>query len=243
MKRVALSLFIVFFFSIVMSSMALAKQEEPLKEKETKTQKIDKDTKGVFSTDLLDEIGRLMDEFRANNPGADEDEVVRAVAEQIADTIGNKDNKNKKDGVVSTSDYLDNLITGSLGPTEKQVFNSNPLFGSYVLADAKLAKDSAEANYTDLHNGKGDAYRHGLWQGLSAFHTTKAYAKAFGDAHEKDFPGPQIETEMDLFNNSVGRDIGASKWFIWTVYSGVKDGVTEGKFKYIKNGVLVWTNR
>lgn len=194
--------------------------------------------KGVFSDELMDKIGNFMKEYKKRNPQATEDKMIKDLAAEIV-------NKQQKNVAFQASYYDDfyHLITKNLGPTEQQVYNSNPTYGNYVLLDAKLALDSAESKYTDLHNGKGDAYRHGLWQGLSAFHTTKDYAKAFGDAHENDFPGPQIETIMDLWNNSIGRDIGATKWAIWQVYSGVDDGMRIGSFRYIKNGNLVPTNQ
>lgn len=186
-------------------------------------------------------VGNIMSDYKKKNPRASNDKMIEAAALKIADGI----TKSRANGGIQITGYddYDNLITKNLGPTEKQVFNSDPYQGALVLSDAKLALDSAKANYSDLHNGKGDAYRHGLWQGLSAFHTSISYAKAFGDAHEKDFPGPAIETEMDLYNNYSGRLIGDSKWIITSVYSGVKDGINKGKFKYIKNGKLVWTNQ
>lgn len=242
-KKVAIFCVTMFMFSGLSSTVIEAKQltttsQKVVSDKENEKKQIN-ENEGVFSDTLLDEVGKLIKDYKVKNPKTSEDEIVKVVAEDIANRVNNIN----KVGATSSTDYLDSLITGSLGPTEKNVFNSNPLFGAYVLADAKLAADSAAANYTDLHNGKGDAYRHGLWQGLSAFHVGATYAKSFGDAHEKDFPGPAIETTMDLFNNSVGRGIGSSKWTIWTVYSGVSAGITAGSFKYIKNGVLVYTNK
>lgn len=63
------------------------------------------------------------------------------------------------------------FLLNNLGSEEKKVFKSNPTNGILVVIDAATAAKSAENNYQDLWNGKGDAYRHGLWQGLSAFHT------------------------------------------------------------------------
>lgn len=200
-------------------------------------------TQGVFSEGIMNEVGKLMEEFKQKHPKTTDDEMVKAVAERIATLYMNSKNKRQNDvGAQSASDYLP--IAGSLGPTEKQVFDSNPVAGGYVLADAKLASDSAASKYPDsLHNGIGDAYRHGLWQALSAFHTGVDYAKKFGDAHEKDFPNPEPERTMDYTNNAVGRTIGSQKWFIWTVYSGVQEGINNGRFVYIKNGRLVPTNK
>ena len=136
-----------------------------------------------------------------------------------------------------------NFILENLGPAERKVFKSNPAKGMLVVIDAATATTSAENNYQDIWNGKGDAYRHGLWQGLSAFHTGVKYAKAFGDAHEADFPGSVTQTAMDLNNNAVGRNMGIKKGRTSEIYSAVKQGIASGKFLYIKNGKLVRTDK
>ncbi|MHB1167521.1 MAG: DUF6973 domain-containing protein [Carboxydocellales bacterium] len=135
------------------------------------------------------------------------------------------------------------FILENLGPRERKVFMSNPAKGMLVVMDASTAATSAEYLYKDLWNGKGDAYRHGLWQGLAAYHTGAEYAKAFGDAHEADFPGSKTQTTMDLFNNSVGRNIGIKKGRTSEITAEVKQGITSGKFLYIKKGKLVSTDK
>lgn len=224
---------------------------------ETSVDEINQNDQGIFNPELLNAFDTIFNEERnkmnsnlSRISATNEDDIYKIVGERIANFMEMQENGEGESlqgiALYSAYDDLSSIINDKLGPTEQKVFKSNPLMGAYVLADAKLARDSAESNYTDLHNGKGDAYRHALWQGLSAFHTTKSYAKEFGDAHEVDFPpakGSELETTMDYFNNSVGRDIGDSKWIITSVYSGIKDAVSDGSLKYIKNGKLVYTNQ
>ena len=55
-------------------------------------------------------------------------------------------------------------------------------------------------------------FRHTLWNAYNAHDCGTTYAKKFADAHEKDFPNVALETEMDLFNNSLGRTIGSKSY-------------------------------
>ena len=58
------------------------------------------------------------------------------------------------------------------------------------------------------HNGILDCYRHVLWCALNAFDQGYELAKEYGDAHEEDENAPAAEREMDLYNNSLGYQIG-----------------------------------
>ena len=60
------------------------------------------------------------------------------------------------------------------------------------------------------HNNATDAFRHALWNALNARDAGMKKAKRFGDAHEADKGQPDVEREMDLHNNEVGRRIGAA---------------------------------
>lgn len=151
-------------------------------------------------------------------------------------------------GVVSVNasayDKFINMANGKLGKNEQKLCDTNKRNCVAALALAKLAWDDAASKFPkEVHNLRGDAFRHGMWQGQLTLAVSKAYAQSWGDVHEKDNPGPALENTMDVYNNEIGRSIGASKWFNWTVYSGIEDGIKKGSFKIIKNGKLVWSNQ
>jgi RHS repeat-associated protein len=71
----------------------------------------------------------------------------------------------------------------------------------------RLASDLGCAGIS--HNGPEDALRHALWNALMAQYLGPDEAKKFADAHER--PGGNAdERAMDLWNNVVGRSIGAA---------------------------------
>ena len=59
------------------------------------------------------------------------------------------------------------------------------------------------------HNGPADAFRHALFSAMNARDVGERKAKRFGDAHEAKKDQPDVERRMDLYNNEVGRRIGA----------------------------------
>ena len=115
-------------------------------------------------------------------------------------------------------DYANSLpiVSSKLGPTEKQVFNSSPAKGALVLSNAQAAIDMTSQHWIfndyEYHNDNADAFRHTLWNAYNAHDCGTTYAKKFADAHKKDFPNVALETEMDLFNNSLGRTIGSKSY-------------------------------
>ena len=65
-------------------------------------------------------------------------------------------------------------------------------------------------NYSgDPHNDCRDAYRHAYWSALMA-QRDEPSAEEQGDAHERTGPNPYQEHYMDLYNNRVGRIVGAA---------------------------------
>ncbi|TVY02150.1 DUF6973 domain-containing protein [Cohnella terricola] len=121
--------------------------------------------------------------------------------------------------------------------------------------DAYTAKSCADtafekagtSGYTGVEDGKQDAFRHAYWNVLMSRDIGTSQAKKVADIHEDYNPGTALANEMDLWNNSVGRNI-------WSAYPSSSDDsnnalVTEtksklnaGLMKYIKNGAIVWTN-
>ena len=65
---------------------------------------------------------------------------------------------------------------------------------------------------SNSHNGKGDAFRHALWNAYCTGFFGSTLAEQLTTAHEENIdlnnPFPQKEIDMDLFNNNKGRLIG-----------------------------------
>jgi len=78
-------------------------------------------------------------------------------------------------------------------------------------ADTALALAQQNFNSNELHNGRGDAYRHCVWSCLMTQHIGETMAETVGNIHEihgnKNGQPPE-EERMDQTNNAVGRQCG-----------------------------------
>lgn len=73
------------------------------------------------------------------------------------------------------------------------------------------AVSSAEASgFPGAHNGQQDAYRHCYWSCRMTQELGRYKAKKIGDLHEACGQNPAGESDMDLWNNAVGRLIGTN---------------------------------
>ncbi|QCX53166.1 hypothetical protein [Elizabethkingia sp. JS20170427COW] len=93
----------------------------------------------------------------------------------------------------------------------------NPIF-SILSFYATLKTYSLAKQYypeTSSTNGKGNAFRHALWNCLILMYCCKVSSpkKAFKwcqeatDFHEELFPNEALQTQMDLHNNEIGRQL------------------------------------
>lgn len=199
--------------------------------------------KGVFSNNLMNAIREIKEKITEKNKHSPLSE--EKSKEELINTMTQLlQNVSNEVAILSYSEYFENLVNRELGPTEETVCNSNAYNCSISLANAFTAWESAERDYpNELHNRRGDALRHALWQGYTTFDVSKSYAKQWGDAHEADWPTEQIEHDMDYYNNSVGRDIGEDNWFDRRyVTRDIYNGITDGIFKIIVDGELVWSD-
>lgn len=83
------------------------------------------------------------------------------------------------------------------------------IYSNRTIAREKQAAfwGSGGVNVTWL--GKGDAFLHTYYQAINTQDVGGAITKLFSDAHETEHPAVlHLETEMDLFNNSVGIQTG-----------------------------------
>jgi hypothetical protein len=104
-------------------------------------------------------------------------------------------------------------------PTVRDILTAitNPI-GTIFVLDNREKVNAYIANNPELfglvddgHNTPKDAFRHAAWNALNARTLGVAEAKRFGDAHEANIDQPDVEREMDLHNNEVGRAIGTSQ--------------------------------
>lgn len=98
-----------------------------------------------------------------------------------------------------------------------KVFLSHPFFGPPTVWATIESIMIAEENFEDDpdKNGPANAYRHALWNLLIVHYCSKIsnrekalkWAKEITDLHEKLFPNKDFDREMDLHNNTVGRQL------------------------------------
>lgn len=96
-----------------------------------------------------------------------------------------------------------------LNASEKLSLAMRPLSVGKVQDNAEKALAEAKNRFPrELHNGRGDAFRHCYWSALMTRDIGFLNTKSITDAHE-DFPGnPPAEKDMDLHNNMQGILIG-----------------------------------
>ena len=86
----------------------------------------------------------------------------------------------------------------------------------------------------DLSNGKGNAYRHALWNALSATRIGNELTERLTNAHEDWDGNPELAREMDLHNNAEGREIANSNSSN-SLSEQVMDALLNGDLEYITN--------
>jgi hypothetical protein len=115
---------------------------------------------------------------------------------------------------------------------EKALVALFPAQGYAVYANSKKALTKAQewatthpGNTNSLTDGRADAMRHSYWNALNTSDIGVDIAKLFADAHEYGATRPSsipqdlwdLQREMDLHNNQVGRNISALQgWGIFT---------------------------
>jgi anti-sigma28 factor (negative regulator of flagellin synthesis) len=93
---------------------------------------------------------------------------------------------------------------------EFQTMFIHPISAFVVYNNSQKALGYAFSLYSEdgIHNGKGDAFRHALWNAMNTRDLGKVIAKKYADAHEDYKGNPTGEKNMDLKNNEIGREIG-----------------------------------
>ena len=104
-------------------------------------------------------------------------------------------------------------------PDEKRAAWLRPMHAYTVKQNAQTARDASKAaKLPDAGDGQWDAFRHTYWNALNARDLGEQTSAFFPTLHEtgSDANNPNspqydpVAVEMDLFNNAVGRKIGAA---------------------------------
>jgi hypothetical protein len=142
-------------------------------------------------------------------------------------------------------DKYDQFING-MSVTEKVIYDDLSIKRklSYIAAAYKANDKAIELYPNSLYNGKGDAYRHTLWNALTTLLINSDLANQLTSAHEEkpfDYQYHYKEKDMDLFNNLKGRNIAAFS-NLYNVYENVQTHLNIGLLWYLNN-LATTTNR
>ena len=118
---------------------------------------------------------------------------------------------------------------------------------------AEAASGLAEATYPPetQWQGKGDAFRHLVWQALLAKKYNSTIANAAGQYHELPL-GHRLraaedqtdeEKAQDLHNNALGREIASKAKSVEDIYLLAKQYVDSGKAKYLTPDEMEYQSR
>lgn len=99
-------------------------------------------------------------------------------------------------------------------PREVLLYALFPAQAIIHIKNSYIALDTSKelvnnGTYTHIHNGKADAFRHAFWNAYDTTQIGSFVTKAFTDAHEWNSGNHPMETQMDIHNNQIGRDIGS----------------------------------
>ncbi|MDT0645544.1 hypothetical protein RM545_02475 [Zunongwangia sp. F260] len=115
---------------------------------------------------------------------------------------------------------------------------SNPRFAFATYKATKETLKTCNGLFGERHhkNGKANAFRHALWNYLisencykisGSSEKSRFWSKKVTDLHEKLSPNEELEREMDLHNNEVGRKLfkkyAGSKMAIIDLLKGMMD--------------------
>lgn len=136
-------------------------------------------------------------------------------------------------------DDYDNFVT-QMSISEKAIFVNLPSNKKlWYMCSAKKALDKSAELFpvNSLHNGKGDAFRHALWNGLCALTIAGNVGEQLTTAHENRpslYPFNYKETEMDLYNNNIGSQIAIIS-NLTNIIENILQDLNNGFLRYLNN--------
>jgi hypothetical protein len=107
--------------------------------------------------------------------------------------------------------YIENQLGIRLNQCERNLILSDITYASQAIS-VYLNSKTAEEMVFQIFGGNGwndcsDAFRHAYWNALMTKSNGVLSATLFGTAHECVSGQPNLENNMDLHNNSIGRDV------------------------------------
>ncbi len=138
-----------------------------------------------------------------------------------------------------------------LNSQEIEIFNSNPAWGAVILVQADYANRMEKQFFGgNTWATNGDAFRHALWNAMGARGTSDSYMEAFATAHETGSPQydpNNIDTQMDLYNNEMGRELLKNMTFPsrpangmtipYVIWNNIANAVANGQMRrFVANG-------
>uniref|UniRef100_UPI0040488D01 DUF6973 domain-containing protein n=1 Tax=Flavobacterium sp. TaxID=239 RepID=UPI0040488D01 len=134
-----------------------------------------------------------------------------------------------------------NLIEEDPNEREILLFMAYPAQAILHIKNSNFALDTSvelveNGILTRIHNGKADAFRHAYWNAFDTAQFGSYVTKLFTDAHEWNSGNPPLESQMDYYNNQIGRNIGQDLSFYSTpdlVKFTILNEIAEGSLKYL----------
>jgi hypothetical protein len=152
---------------------------------------------------------------------------------------------------LGTEAWAQTLKFNGVPPNATEIVLSTlyPISALYVAINSVAAVTKEEElfpNHPIAGIGISNAFRHAYWNALNASTAGVGpnIAKLFGDAHEVGSTG--LATEMDLFNNAVGIQIGIDTGTFMPEdirATRVLDAINTGRLKYLCCLQLIFTNQ
>jgi hypothetical protein len=134
----------------------------------------------------------------------------------------------------------------NLSQDEKTLTSLYPYFAYKIWKNRKPAENATRLKFGgNFRNDKSDAFRHAFYNALNTQNINKEVVRLFSNAHESEVPQSEIiEKEMDLFNNGIGIEFGNDNENLDynQLIDAIYQKIIDGELKYIKNGVLIFTN-
>jgi len=138
-------------------------------------------------------------------------------------------------------------IKSRMSTAESAIFENLTTIQQFLyLKAATEAYIYAESFYPrPVRNTKGDAVKHALWNALSTNYIGASLTKQLTDAHEvitydSNYPNHFKETNMDLFNNAIGREL-ATQYGNF-IFQLVENALGNGELRYLNklefNGIF-----
>ncbi|SHG75157.1 hypothetical protein SAMN05444483_12710 [Salegentibacter echinorum] len=170
-----------------------------------------------------------------------ESEEAKAFGKEAIDAFMNGGEVDIKARLINNPNLHD-FLKNRMSPNELALFeNLSIIQKTAYLRAAAEAYTYAEIFYPQpVRNRKGDAVKHTLWNALSTNYIGASLTKQLTDAHEEipyDYPNHYKETNMDLFNNSKGREL-ATQYGNF-IFQLIEEALENGDLRYLSN--LEWS--